>query len=227
MSEIPRDQLTYQHVVGEYFLQLCGKGLMLSPLDAELVDEWERRGIPVAIVCRGLRRGFEECAAGVPTASARPRSLRSLRGAVESEWRAYRSGRVGDAPAPPSEEVAVSGRLAAARAFLAGGERGATDRIAAAYAACARALDEQLSAAGGAKTLDALEAALARADQALVAAWLRSLPREERGALGRRVALRAGPRRSGVRRAIHREILRTHLLEAAREAGLLCLRGTV
>jgi hypothetical protein len=226
VSEIPRDQLSYRHVVAEYFLGLRGAGLMLSPLDAEQVAEWEQRGIPAAVVCRGLRRGFDEHVAGRPPGATRPRSLRALRGAVEAEWRGYRSGRVGDAPAPPPEQVAAAARAGAARAFLAGALRGSPPRIAAAYRACSEVLEERLAAAG-APTLDVVESALARADAALVAAWLRALPRPERASLGRRIALRAGHRRAAVRRRSHRESLRAYLLDAAREAGLLCLRGTV
>ena len=62
MSRIPAEALSYQAVVGEFFLQLRGAGLLLSPLDQELVTEWERRGLPVAVVCRGLRAGFEALA---------------------------------------------------------------------------------------------------------------------------------------------------------------------
>jgi hypothetical protein len=226
VSEIPRDELSYRNVVAEYFLGLRGAGLMLSPLDAEQVAEWEQRGIPVPVVCRGLRRGFDEHVASRPAGATRPRSLRALRGAVECEWRGYRSGKVGDAPAPPSEEVAAAARVAAAREFLAGAVRRSPERIAAAYGACAEALEERLAAAG-APTLDGVESALARADGALLAAWLGSLTRAERAALGRRVGLRAGYRRAALRRRSHRETLRTYLLEAAREAGLLCLRGTV
>jgi hypothetical protein len=225
VSEIPPDQLCYRAVVAEYFLALRGSGLMLSPLDAQLVAEWEERGIPVAVVCRGLRRGFEEHAEGRPASAARPRSLRALRGAVESEWRGYRSGRVGDAPAPPTESAAASARVAAARGFLASGALCPSGRIAAAYAAGASALEARL--AERAATLDDVERALAAADAALVSAWLRSLARAERAALGRRIALRAGHRRRGSPPRAHKETLRAHLLEAAREAGLLPLRGTV
>ena len=59
MSEIPQDQLSYRQLVAEYYLELRGAGLMLSPLDAEQVADWERRGVPIAVVCRGMRRGFE------------------------------------------------------------------------------------------------------------------------------------------------------------------------
>lgn len=229
MSEIPHDQLSYRHVVAEYYLGLRGAGLMLSPLDVEQVVEWEQRGIPVAVVCRGLRRGFEEHLASRPAGSPRPRSLRALRGAVESEWRGYRSGRVGEAPAPPPEQEAAAARIDAARSFLSGVVRGSPLRTAEAYRAGAAALEERLAAAAaaGRPTLDGVESALARADRVIISAWLAMLTRPERAALGRRVALRAGHRRAAVRRASHRESLRAHLLEAAREAGLLCLRGTV
>ena len=60
MSDLAGSDLTYQAVVAEYFLGLRGGGLMLSPLDQELVAEWEKRGLPVAVVCRGLSRGLEE-----------------------------------------------------------------------------------------------------------------------------------------------------------------------
>src|SRR5512146_312969 len=116
MSDLPSSALDYRTVVTEYFLGLRGSGLMLSPLDQEAVAEWERRGVPVAVVCRGLRRGLEDLA---DRRAGSPRSVRALRFAVEDEWRAYQHGRVGDAPAPPGEETAAAARLAAARDLLA------------------------------------------------------------------------------------------------------------
>jgi hypothetical protein len=116
-------------------------------------------------------------------------------------------------------------RVDAARAFLARAASGSPG-AAAAYRACGAALEAAL---GGARAvaLDDVERAFARADAALLRAWLGALSRPERAALGRRIALRAGPRRPAVRRSSHRESLRAHLLDGARQAGLLCLRGTV
>ncbi|MFL5260788.1 MAG: hypothetical protein ACJ79L_00060, partial [Anaeromyxobacteraceae bacterium] len=93
MSDLPSDALTYETVVAEYFLGLRGAGLMLSPLDVELVRAWKLRGIPVPVVCRGLRFGYERALAAAPSA-APPRSVRALRLAVEDEWRTYRAARV-------------------------------------------------------------------------------------------------------------------------------------
>jgi hypothetical protein len=221
VSELPASALSYAAVVAEVFLALRGAGLLLSPLDGEQVAQWERRGVPVAVVCRGLRHAFEERREHGPPHRPPPRSLRACRGAVEAEWRAYRSGRVGDAPPPPAERDAARARLLAARAFLDRAARGAPAGLAPGYAAARAALPSD------AESLAAAEAALAAADRAILRGWLRSLARGERAALGRRLAQRAGPREAPLRRAAHRESLRAHLLDAAREAGLLCLRGTV
>ena len=82
MSDLPSDALDYQAVVAEYFLALRGAGLLLSPLDQDLVAEWERRGLPVPIVCRGLRRGVERLAEERP-----PRPVRSVRALLEDAGR--------------------------------------------------------------------------------------------------------------------------------------------
>lgn len=224
MSELPTGALSYQAVVAEYFLGLRGAGLMLSPLDEELVSEWERRGIPVAVVCRALRLGLEDAALRRGPHASRPRSLRALRWAVEAEWDAYRAGRVGDAPAPlAGEGSAAAARLDAARALLADAERGARGPARDGYRDAGRAL----GAAYEGSPLERAEAAIAAADARILAAWLRALPAPERAGLGPRLRLLAGPRPRGTAPRAHRETLRAHLLDAARAAGLTCLRGSV
>jgi hypothetical protein len=224
VSDLPSDTLDYQAVVAEYFLALRGAGLLLSPLDQDLVAEWERRGLPVPIVCRGLRRGVERLAEERPP---RPvRSVRALRFAVEDEWRAYQSGRVGDAPAPPpAEEEAARARLARARALLEDAGRTPDPARREGYRAACRALAAEAAHPG--TPLERAEAAIVAADRHVLSAWLRSLPRAERAGLGRRVRLLAGARPRGTRPGVHREALRAHLLDLARSAGLTCLRGSV
>ena len=221
MSDLPSDTLTYQTVVAEYFLGLRGSGLMLSPLDLEQVRTWERRGLPVAVVCRGLRRGLDDALRDRAPSAAVPRSLRAFRLAVEDEWRAYRGGRVGNAPPPPDGAGAAVRRLAAARSLVESAGEASTGARREAYRAAGRAL---LSVAAD---LEEVEAALLVADEALVRGWLAALPRAERAALGPRCRLRAGARPPWTRRAAYRCALRAHLVDAAREAGLLCLRGSV
>jgi hypothetical protein len=209
VSLIPSGELSYAALVSEFFLQLRGTGLLLSPLDQELVAEWERRGVPASVVCRGMRRGWEGLAQDRAPGAAPPRSLRALRGSVEEEWRAYRDGRVGDGGAPEPEADAARRRLSAARALLADAE------------------DAAALLPSDVASLHDLELALTAVDDLLLHRWILSLPRPERAALGPRCRLLAGDRVRRARRSAYRETLRTHLFEAARRAGILHLRGTV
>jgi hypothetical protein len=222
VSDLPREALDYQAVVAEYFLGLRGAGLMLSPLDQETVAEWERRGLPIAVVCRGLRRGLEDLA---ERRAGSPRSIRALRFAVEDEWRGYRHARVGDAPPPPGEEAAAAARLAAAREVLAGAGRDADEDRREGYRAAWRAL--ATAGAHPGSPLERVEAALAAADARILAAWLHGLPPPERRALGPRLRLLAGPRGPRASPRAYRDTLRAHLADLARAAGLTCLRGSV
>ncbi|WP_242338533.1 MULTISPECIES: hypothetical protein [Anaeromyxobacter] len=227
MSDLPASALDYAAVVSEYFLGLRGAGLMLSPLDEELVCEWERRGIPVAVVCRGIRRGLEQQQEG---GARPPRSLRALRLAVDDEWRDYRSGRVGDAPpGPAGEEPVAASRLRAARTLLTEAGRSAPPALREGYRAAWRALEPALAlaAAGETSPLARLDAALAEADARILSAWLTSLEPPVRAALGPRVRLLAGPRTRSASRAAYRDALRAHVSDAARAAGVTCLRGSV
>jgi hypothetical protein len=221
VSDLPSSALSYAAVVTEYFLALRGTGLLVSPLDLALVAEWEARGLPVPVVCRGLRRAAE--VALEQRRNGRPlRSIRACRAAVDDEWRAYREARVGDAPAPGAEAPAALDRLGAARALLAERAGTAAPHLRAAYAEALRVL------AGAAKSsLQDAEDTILRADLALRAAYLLSLPRAERAALGRRCALLAGARPPAVRRRAWRETLASHLADQLRAAGLLPLRGSV
>lgn len=222
MSDLPAAALDYQAVVAEYFLGLRGSALMLSPLDQELVAEWERRGLPVAVVCRGLRRGLEDLAERRP---GPPRSIRALRFAVEDEWHAYRDARVGDAPAPPLEAAAADERLARAREMVSEAGREAEGRERDGYRAAFHVLAATDAHPG--TPLERVEAALAQADARILAAWLAGLPPAERRALGPRIRLLAGPRRRSESPHGYREVLRAYLLDSARSAGLTCLRGSV
>ena len=222
MSDLPAGALDYRTVVSEYFLALRGAGLMLSPLDEEVVADWERRGIPVAVVCRGLRNAVEGLVERRPGG---PRSLRALGFAVEDEWSAYRAGRVGDSPPPPAEDAAAEARLRAARDLVLGAGRSAEGPPREGYRDAWRAL---AGAAGNPGTpLERVEAAFASADARIVAAWLAGLDPAGRRALGPRIRRLAGGRPTGASLRGYRDALRSHLVDAAREAGLTCLRGSV
>jgi hypothetical protein len=227
MSDLAPGDLSYQLVVAEYFLGLAGKGLMLSPLDQDLIADWARRGVPVAVVLRGLRLGMEEALQRRAPGASPPRSVRALRFAVEDEWRAFTSRAVGSAPPPPTSESGAAGaRLDAARARLEEAAAGAPAPWSAGYREARAALDAP-DAGGPGTALERVEQRIAAADARLLRGWLGALDRPRRAALGPRIALRAGPRPRGSSRRAHRETLRLHLFDAARAAGLTCLRGSV
>ena len=52
----------YIVTVEQFFLSLKDSGLMLSATDYDLIQQWESRGIPVNIVCRGIENGVAEFA---------------------------------------------------------------------------------------------------------------------------------------------------------------------
>lgn len=227
MSDLPSDALSYQAVVAEYFLGLRGAGLMLSPLDQELVAAWERQGIPVAVVCRGLQAAHAALAAERAPGAPGPRSLRAFSFGVEQEWNAYRHGRVGSSPPPPPEAAAARARLEAARSHLLDMGRGSDGARREAYREAWRALAAAEQAMGRTPTLEGVEAAVEAADHALLRAFVEALPRPERASLGDRVRLRAGGRPRATSRRAWRETLRAHVADAAHEAGYLGLRGSV
>jgi hypothetical protein len=225
VSELPAEALTYETVVAEYFLGLRGSGLMLSPLDLEQVRAWKLRGVPVPVVCRGLRFGYERAVAALPPGGAAPRSLRALRLAVEDEWRAYRSGRVA-IELPATDELALAAaRAAAALARVRAALRAAPHPALA--AAHARAAAELAALAAEPRSHERLDAALEAADDAALRAWALSLSPCDRAAVGRFCAMRAGPRAAGCTRGAHRAALRAHARDFARGAGLTLLRGSV
>jgi len=52
----------YLVTVEQFFLTLKDSGLALSATDYDLIQQWEGRGIPVNVVCRGIKNGVEEFA---------------------------------------------------------------------------------------------------------------------------------------------------------------------
>ena len=50
----------YLVTVERFFLTLKDSGLALSATDYDLIQQWEGRGIPVNVVCRGIENGVAE-----------------------------------------------------------------------------------------------------------------------------------------------------------------------
>jgi hypothetical protein len=119
MSLLPVEEITTVDCVAEFFTSLKGSGLMLSPLDVELVRGYEAQGIPAEVLCRGIERAFEarrrnarRDASG--TDPRPPRSLRACRRSIDAEVRKFLKGAAGRVSAP-SEPAQIDRLLAHAR----------------------------------------------------------------------------------------------------------------
>ena len=52
------DNEDYLLTVEQFVLSLKESGLSLSATDYDLIQQWENRGVPVKVVCRGIETGF-------------------------------------------------------------------------------------------------------------------------------------------------------------------------
>lgn len=202
MGLLPREA-SYAEEVSDFFLAFRGAGVALSPLDAELVLDWQERGIPYEVVCRGIRRAAEKRARDLRPGEPALRSLRACARAVDEEFkrfqgllagRARKLDRADEPPRPPD-------RLARARAALNKAAREGTVPLRQAAArvkplALGKESDPHLAAAR-----------VARLDEALALLFLRCLPFSERLR-----ALQAA--RSTLGEALH------HMSPRARKAAL-------
>jgi hypothetical protein len=96
------DRLTYADLVTDFFTEIRGRGLMLSPADLDWVTRWESEGIPVEVVCRGLKAAVEHHAAKRPGARP-PQRLGYYAPAVADAFRAHLERSVGGRPREEEE----------------------------------------------------------------------------------------------------------------------------
>ena len=50
----------YLMTIEKFVLSLKESGLSLSANDYDLIQQWENRGIPTNVICRGIETGFIE-----------------------------------------------------------------------------------------------------------------------------------------------------------------------
>ena len=80
----------YLVTVEQFFLTLKDSGLALSATDYDLIQQWEGRGIPVNVVCRGIENGVAEFERQNNRQSSRV-GLSYLKVFVEEEMEQFRS----------------------------------------------------------------------------------------------------------------------------------------
>jgi hypothetical protein len=192
MSLIPAEDLGYLDVVGEAFLAVRGQGLVLSPVDVELVRKYEAAGIPANALVHGIVRAAERRRAhGKPP----PRSLSALKRTLDAEARRHQGGQVRAGALASAEAIDIL--LAAAREAVLPEERAAY--WAAYRATCAGQTPVEAAALG----------------------WLTAVPRDLQRAVAQGVREAVGPRLAPEPREEYRGRLRRALVEDALERAEL------
>lgn len=88
MSLLP-ESASFEERVQDCFLAHRGAGLMLSALDAELLEGWADREVPFEVVARGIRRAAEASLWDARPGEPALRSLRACKRHVEAEIKKY------------------------------------------------------------------------------------------------------------------------------------------
>jgi len=191
--------LNYYTQIEEYFWQKRGAHILVSTLDWAVIETWQREGIPLAVVFKGIDRAFERY-----DAKRRGRPIKSLLYCVDA---------VADA-AEEAKEAAAGGAAAGERTapFLAGevpaflranaaALREAAGRVAPAasaslneIAAALEALAEQ-PAAQNSQNLEDLERHLTVFEEKLLAALTQAASADDLVALRREVERGLAPYR--------------------------------
>ena len=223
MSLLPEDAGYLEHLQS-YFLAFRGDGVSLSPLDAQLLAEWQARGVPYSVVCRGIRKAAEAVLYHGGEV-ARLRTLRSCRSAVEREFKRWEGparslARAADpeaAAGPPADPASFAARrIKQARSMLSkvlqqAGPGPLRQAAAAALEVASLTLEDPRRVAS----------LVARADETLALVYLRRLPGPERRELMKKARALAGLRTEGASRRARKDALRAHRVALARAHGQL------
>lgn len=211
MGLLPREA-SFSEEVADFFLTLCGRGLALSPLDAELLVKWQALGIPAEVAFRGIRLGWERALRDAAPGAPPVRSLRQLRRTVEKElaqWRQLHVGQHAEAVELPAEELRPLRAIAWLQTLEGFDAASPLGRAASTLRRVARAPADRLAEA----------AWLFRAELLLAALWERALPTLQRAEMRRTLVERMGEVRGRSLKA-RKAALRVHRVRVAREHGL-------
>ena len=81
---------SYIEQVEQFFFATVRRGLVLRPADADVVRDWEQRGVPVDVVRRGITLGVRHFVETAEPHEPVPAALKYYRATVEREFEAYR-----------------------------------------------------------------------------------------------------------------------------------------
>ena len=100
--------------IEEYFWRKRGAHLLVSPLDWAIVETWQKSGIPLPAVLKGIDKAFESYSRS--RRAARGREMKSLAYCVDAVIDAATEAQEAAAGAGPSENGAPRAKKNSARA---------------------------------------------------------------------------------------------------------------
>jgi len=186
------DPRSYIERIAEELSRARGRGLVLSPADAQLALGWHAAGIGLDDVLEELRRAVRRTAS--PAARGATQLGVSLQ-LIEGSFAARR----GRKKPVPTQTPLSTGLLSASRADVPGRD---------VWQSLASRAEELLSRGAEAYWSEAVEA---------LKRTLRELPRERIREVGRALRARMAPRPPGMAREVYRKSLQLQLLAASSE----------
>ncbi|MBI2957124.1 MAG: hypothetical protein HYY26_07425 [Acidobacteria bacterium] len=218
----------YYTEIEEYFWQKRGASLLVSTLDWAVIESWQKAGVPLEVVLKGIDRAFEHY-----DSAKRGRPIKSLLYCVDAvaqvaeEAKEAAAGRASDAPAAPRPAPFGPGEIAAffranASALRETAGRSDAGSLAAPLLEIADAL-EALAGQPATETtanLEGLERQLSVFEEKLQAALTQAASTEELLALRREVERALAPYRRRMKAEqlvlIEKQFLQKKLLERYR-----------
>jgi hypothetical protein len=86
---------SYFSEIEETFVRRRGRNLLLSPLDWALIEAWKERGVPLAVVLRGIEAVFDQS----ETDAKRKKNIKSLmycRDEIELQYESWLASQIGN-----------------------------------------------------------------------------------------------------------------------------------
>ena len=142
----PFNYFTYYTEIEEYFWRKRGAHILVSTLDWAVIESWQKAGLPLAVVLKGIDRAFERY-----QAKPRPRLIKSLLYCVDA---------VAEVAEEAREAAAGRGPQGPARQPTAPFEARDVAEYLSTNAAALRQCAERAGAAGAASSFNEIAAAL-------------------------------------------------------------------
>ena len=98
----------YYTEIEEAFIRRRGKHLILGTIDWDLMQSWEKKGVPLRIILNGIETVFDGLDKS-PMGSKNVRSLSYCKGEIESQYEKWLANQIGksDSTKPQAEKVSV------------------------------------------------------------------------------------------------------------------------